>query len=55
MNNDLDFETWGLKIAAIFWANGRFWDANQDFLEFMYEDDATPEEVFDVVMEAYGY
>lgn len=54
MNEEITFSEWTMAIDTIFWANGRFWDANPDFLDFMYQDDATPMEVFELVMSANG-
>lgn len=55
MNNDLDFESWAVRVASVFWANGCLWDVSPDTLLFLYQDDATPEEVFEEAMRANGY
>lgn len=55
MNDIEDFAKWVDEIYMIFWATGRFWNANSDFLTFMYEDDATPNEVAETVLNALGY
>lgn len=50
-----DFAAWIGEVERTFWANGRFWNFDSEFLTFMYQDDATPEEVFELVCEAHGY
>lgn len=55
MDDVVDFLLWNQEVGYLFWANGRNWNANEDFLIFMYEDDASPAEVFELVMKAYGH
>lgn len=54
MDDFEDFVNWSNEINNFFRGSGYFWEANSDFLTFMYQDDATPEEVFNSVMNTYG-
>lgn len=52
MNNYFE---WAANLASIFWANGRFTNLTDDYLEFLFQDDLTPEEAFDEIMTYESY